>query len=337
MDGEMDGKTFSEEQLAGQRLMVGFDVTELDRDLKFLIDTLKIGGIIIFSRNISSPDQLEDLCRSVQDYATSCDQPPLFISIDQEGGKVARLREPFTRFPGNPAMQSEADAVHFARITAAELTRIGINMNMAPVLDVAPKGVPSVMADRVFGHDPFWVSRLGIAVIEHLQHNRIIAVAKHFPGIGRTTVDSHHEKPVLPVDIADLFRMDLIPFEGAINHGVAAVMLSHILYEKIDHVWTASLSPRIANDLLRDRMGFGGITITDDLDMGSIDRHYDVRTVIQQIILANIDIALICHRGPNIEIAFQELVKTIAGSSGGRLKGRKSVERIIKLKKRFLS
>jgi len=156
----MEIKALSNEQLAGQRLMVGFDGTGLNDGLKFLIDTIKAGGIILFAGNLSSPQQIKDLCFSAQEYALEQGQPPLFISIDQEGGQVARLKAPFTQFPGNPKMKREEDAVNFAEITAKELTGAGINMNMAPVLDVAPKGIQSIMAARVFGDDPVWVSKL---------------------------------------------------------------------------------------------------------------------------------------------------------------------------------
>ena len=123
---------FSNQQLAGQRLMVGFNGTDLNTDLKFLIDRVKVGGLILFARNLATPDQITDLCRAAQDYAEMCGQPPLFIAVDQEGGQVARLTEPFTQFSGNPSMKHEEDAVYFAEVTAAELKRVGINMNMAP-------------------------------------------------------------------------------------------------------------------------------------------------------------------------------------------------------------
>jgi beta-N-acetylhexosaminidase len=119
----MDIAAFSDEQSAGQRLMVGFDGTQLNPDLKFLIKTLHMGGIILFARNLINPDQIKQLCSSIQEYASSCGRPPLFISIDQEGGKVARLKEPFTQFPGNPQMKGPEDAIHFARVTATELTQ----------------------------------------------------------------------------------------------------------------------------------------------------------------------------------------------------------------------
>ena len=332
----MDISDFSNEQIAGQRLMAGFDGTRLNDDLIFLIDTLKIGGIILFSRNLTIPDQIKDLCMSVQEYAIKCGQPPLFISIDQEGGQVARLKEPFTQFSGNPGMKNEEDAGHFAEITASELKNVGINMNMAPVLDVAFDNKKSIMKNRSWGNDPEWVSKLGATVIERLQKNGIMAVAKHFPGIGRTVLDSHIEMPPLDANLRTLESSDLRPFYEAIKHDVAGIMLSHILYSKIDIKWPASLSTKIAKDLLRDSMGFDGIVMTDDLDMGAIKNNYDIKAVIKQILSADIDIALICHKGPNIEIAYEKILKGLKDSKNIKAKGKESVRRILKTKERYL-
>jgi beta-N-acetylhexosaminidase len=328
--------TFSNEQLAGQRLMVGFDGTGLNDDLKFLIDHIKAGGIILFAGNLETPDQIKDLCFAVQDFARSCGQPPLFIAIDQEGGQVARLKKPFTQFPGNPYILHEADAIYFAETTATELNQVGINMNMAPVLDVAPKDIDSIMAKRAFGGDPDRVSRLGVKVIEHLQKNRIMAVAKHFPGIGRTILDSHLDLPVLADGLAAIEEFDLIPFVAGIQQGVSGIMLSHIYYPQLDEQWPASLSVYIAKDLLRGRMGYGGLVMTDDLDMGAVTKHYDIRFCIQQILAADIDLALICHKGPNIEIAFEQILKETTDSAEVKARGLKSVERIMECKKEYL-
>lgn len=332
----MKTTNFSNEQLAGQRLMVGFDGTGLDEDLKFLIGRIKAGGLILFAANLESPGQIKDLCRAVQDYAKQCNQPPVFIAIDQEGGQVTRLKPPFTQFPGNPHMRHEADAEHFAAVTAAELNQVGINMNMAPVMDVAPQEIDSIMAKRVFGSDPVWVARLGLKVIEHLQRNNIMAVAKHFPGIGRTILDSHRDLPVLNDDLTALERFDLIPFKACIQHGVCGIMLSHIFYPKLDDQWPASLSKYIADDLLRRRMGYDGLVMTDDLDMGAITKHYDIQVSIQQILAADIDQALICHQSPNIEIAFEQIVKATTDSAGMKDRGVKSVERIMKMKNKYI-
>jgi len=327
---------FSAEQFAGQRLMVGFEGTELSRELMFLIDILKVGGIILFAGNIKDPGQIKNLCKSVQDYARSCGQPPLIVAIDQEGGQVARLKNPFTQFPGNPAMKSEEDASVFAAITASELLGVGINMNMAPVMDVAPEGIRSIMETRVFGHDPYLVSKMGAVVIEGLQAKKIMAVAKHFPGIGRTLLDSHLDLPSLDAGPVELKSFDLIPFEAAIKHDVAGIMLSHILYTGIDGQWPASLSEKVAKKLLRDSMGYDGIVMTDDLDMGAVKNHFEIRTSVRQILSAGIDIMLICHAGPDIELAFEEILKNMLDSVSLRADAEKSVRRIIKLKEKYL-
>jgi beta-N-acetylhexosaminidase len=332
----MNITSFTPGQAAGQRLMVGFDGSDLNVELKFLIGTLKVGGIILFSRNLIDPDQIKNLCVSMQAYARSVGQPPLLIAVDQEGGKVARLKEPFTRFPGNPAMKGIEDAVFFARTTARELSGVGINMNLAPVMDVAPENINSVMADRAFSNDPGWVSALGCAVIEHLQAEKIMAVAKHFPGIGRTVLDSHYELPDLDIDMDAAQGFDLLPFKAAIEQDVAGIMLSHIRYKGIDPDWPASMSKIIADDLLRRQMGYGGVVMTDDLDMGAIQKHYDLKTAVGRTLSADIDMALICHAGPDIENAFKAILDFQARSNSIKAKGMKSLERIIKLKVKYL-
>nr|NIS16560.1 glycoside hydrolase family 3 protein [candidate division Zixibacteria bacterium]NIT52935.1 glycoside hydrolase family 3 protein [candidate division Zixibacteria bacterium]NIW44001.1 beta-N-acetylhexosaminidase [Gammaproteobacteria bacterium] len=236
----MNPESLSIEQLAGQRLMVGFEGKRFNPDVKFLIRDLRVGAIILFSQNIETPDQVKNLCEAIQEYARANNQPPLIIAIDQEGGQVARLKEPFSVFPGNPAMKDTNDAIFFAETTAAELSKAGINMNLAPVMDVAPRDMTSIMSERAFGHDPEWVSKLGLTVISHLQQHHIMAVAKHFPGIGRTVSDSHIELPSCEYNLSDLKSYDLIPFADSIAQEVAGIMLSHVMYPEIDPKWPAS-------------------------------------------------------------------------------------------------
>ena len=200
----VDIKSFTKEELAGQRLMVGFEGDQFSDDLRYLMGELKVGGIILFSQNITAPKQVEELCKAMQRHSEVSGNLPLFIAVDQEGGQVARLKDPFTEFPGNPHMKSEKDASRFAEITAAELSQVGFNMNMAPVMDIAPDDMESIMAARAFGPDPAWVERLGVKIIRRLQKNKIMAVAKHFPGIGRTTLDSHMDMPGLDADLSSL-------------------------------------------------------------------------------------------------------------------------------------
>lgn len=319
---------------AGQRLMAGFRGTRLTDELRFLIDGLKVGGIILFARNIETPAQVGDLCRSAQEYAVASGLPPLFIAVDQEGGPVARFRPPrFSELPGAPHVRDAAEASRLARRTAAELTDMGLNMNMAPVLDVAPSEMASIMADRAYGGDPERAAEMGVAVIEGLQEKGVMAVGKHFPGIGRTVLDSHHDLPSFDGSRADLDAVELPPFAAAIRAGVSGVMLSHIQYDRIDPHWPASLSSRIAREMLRDEMGFGGLVLTDDLDMGAIKRHFDIETAAERILAAEVDVAIICHSLDVLKQAHRLIRGHLAD---GRYNGDASVERIMGLKSRFL-
>jgi beta-N-acetylhexosaminidase len=324
-------------QRAGQRLMVGFDGTQFSDTLKHYIEELHVGGLILFAQNLESPGQIADLCQTAQAYAQQCGQPPLLIGIDQEGGVVARLKPPFTQFDGNPHMRSIQDAERFARITATELKRIGVNINMAPVLDVLPADGPSVMASRSFGHDPQWVATMGTTVIDHMQKRGIMSVAKHFPGIGRTVLDSHDDLPDSDIPATALASIDLVPFEHAIKHRAAGIMLSHIRYRHLDPQWPASLSPTIADDLLRSKLGYHGLVLTDDFDMGAIAKHFDVPTIVGRSLTARIDILLICHQSPKIDGAFHEILRQCTSSEDLTKKEKESVNRILSAKNRYVS
>jgi beta-N-acetylhexosaminidase len=192
------------------------------------------------------------------------------------------------------------------------------------------------MEKRIFGHDPQQVSKMGRIIIEQHQNQNIMAVAKHFPGIGRTTLDSHLDMPELAATIDDLKSFDLIPFNAAIHNNVSGIMMSHIRYTAIDPKWPASLSQKIVQKLLRNQMGYNGLVMTDDLDMGAIINHYDIYTVIQRIMTADVDLALICHKGPNIEIAFSEIKKNLLENNVLREKNNASLNRIITHKNKFL-
>jgi beta-N-acetylhexosaminidase len=330
----MDKNIKTQKLMAGQRLMLGFDGIEFNDELKHIIGDINACGIILFARNIESPEQVNRLCSDCQAYAKANGLPRLFVAVDQEGGVVARLKEPFTLFRGNPFIDTIEDARNFAEITALELNQVGINMNFAPVLDIAPQGVDSIMKNRVFKGNAKKVSMLGTQIILTLQQKGILAVAKHFPGIGRTIKDSHFHLPVLDIDLESLWQSDMVPFVDAKNKGVAGIMLSHISYPRLDQNWQASLSPFIANDLLRNQMGYKGLVMTDDLDMKAIE--HDMATCIHQILKSGIDMALICHKGPNIDMAHHEIMQGLIEDEGLYLMGEKSVERILRVKEKYL-
>ncbi|EIM64925.1 beta-N-acetylhexosaminidase [Desulfobacter postgatei] len=329
---QFDFKSLSD--LAGQRLIFGFEGQSLNSELKYLIKEYRVGGIILFRSNIESADQLRRLCMNARKYALDQGLPNLFVAVDQEGGQVARLRKPFTEFPGNPHIKTIDDAREFARITASELSDMGINMNMAPVMDVAPPDVDSIMKDRVFSGGANRVSRLGTAVIQGLQKGGVMAVAKHFPGIGRTLKDSHFFLPELNAELSDLKQTDLVPFEAAKKAQVSGIMLSHILYPKLDPDWQASLSKTIAYDLLRQDMEYQGLVMTDDLDMKAIS--HDMDTCIHRILIAQIDMALVCHAGPNITEAREAMMRYLEKDGELFESGCACVKRILAAKERFL-
>ncbi len=332
----MNPSSFPDKMLAGQRLIAGFDGPGFNDDLRFLIEQLNVAGIILFSGNLEGPEDIREMCAAAQSCAADCGLPPLLIAIDQEGGTVARLREPFTLFPGNAHINDYDAADRFGRISAVELGHIGVNMNFAPVMDVASLCENSIMKDRSFPGNPQNVARLGCRVIDSLQAGGIMAVAKHFPGLGRTTADSHIDRPSLETGPDEMAATDLVPFQAAIDSDVSAVMLSHILYTGWDRDWPAGMSVKIVKTLLRDKMGFDGVVMTDDLDMGAIVRHYDIKTVIRRVIEADIDLAMVCHRGPARQAAFDTLLEKICSDESAREASLRSVSRVLQLKRKCL-
>lgn len=321
-------------EIAGTRLMVGFNGSSLTENLKRFIRDFKIGGVILFRRNIENPKQVSAMCEDIQEYAKSQGLPPMFISIDQEGGIVSRLSAPFTQFPkGAPAFKTIAKTVEFAEITALELNASNINMNMAPVLDIAPKDFGSFMEKRALGATPEVVAELGLAMIKSFQNYGIIPVGKHFPGIGRTILDSHVELPVFDDTLQSLTNFDLKPFRAAIDAGLEAIMISHILYNQLDSVNPASLSAAIIKNLLRETLGFNGVVITDDMDMGAIMENFNYAEAVQKALEATVDIILICHESEKIEQSFNLILQYTENNPKS---ANETYERIMALKHKYL-
>lgn len=327
----------SRRQAAGQRIIAGFSGTALNAELRHLVGTIGVGGIILFSRNIENARQLRQLCTDVQDHARSSGQPPLIIAVDQEGGSVARLKAPeFKEIPAASAVPDETGAAALARLTARQLRAAGINMNMAPVMDVAAAGSRSVMAGRSYGGDPNRVARLGAAVIGALQANGVMSVAKHFPGLGRTVADSHLELPDLDTPAEELEKTDLVPFYAAIGCRAAGIMLSHARYAALDPKRPASLSPLVAQGLLRQKMGYTGLSITDDLEMGAVQNYCDTAAAAWQMARAGVDAALICSSIDHVESAYDALLSRLPRRPP-RPSPDEPLGRILAVKKSYLS
>ena len=324
----------------GQLFMVGMPGPDLDEETDNLIREGHIGGIILFSRNIESPLQLAALCRGLQAAASEAHVPPLFLAVDQEGGRVARLREPFRSFPGNEAIGMDEEpvkrAIEFAMATSREMSLVGLNMNLAPVVDVRRGELEEHLAGRSFGEDPEVVAFLGRTVVKHLQKNGVMAVAKHFPGLGRADVDPHFHLPKINVALEELERIHFPPFAAAIEEGVCGIMTSHAIYPTLDPERPATLSPMVLTELLRKRMGFQGLTITDDLEMGAIATDWSVAEGALKSFQAGADILLICKDQGHVLQSLDSMRKALSKGTLSTKQLAQSLERIRKMKARFL-
>ena len=318
--------------------MVGMPGPHLDKETHKLIRKDHIGGIILFSRNIEDPVQLATLCRDLQ--AAALKRFPLFLAVDQEGGRVARLKEPFRSFPGNTAIGMDEKpvkkAIEFATVTSREMRVVGLNMNLAPVVDVQRGEIEKHLAGRSFGEDPELVAFLGRAVVKHLQKNGIMAVAKHFPGLGRADVDPHFHLPKINIELEELERINFPPFAAAIEEGVCGMMTSHAIYPALDPDRPATLSPLVLTELLRERMGFRGLTITDDLEMGAIAGDWSVADGALKSFQAGADILLICKDQSRARESLDLMRRAFAKGTISTERLTQSHERIRKTKTKFL-
>ncbi|MFH2012050.1 MAG: beta-N-acetylhexosaminidase [Pseudomonadota bacterium] len=326
----------------GQMFMIGFDGYRVSRDLIEMIQLYQIGGVILFSRNYKDPTQLANLCNDLQALSPSI---PLFISIDQEGGRVSRLKEPFTQLPpagilGKIFEKEEkisAELAHnLARVLARELRSVGINMNLAPVLDVNTNPDNPIIGDRSFSPDPFVVSTLGKAFIKGLQENGVIATGKHFPGHGDTDMDSHKQLPVVKHDANRLEEIELKPFMDNIEGELEAIMTAHVLYPAWDNSKLATLSEKILKNILREKMGFKGLIISDDMEMGAIAGNYPIGEATVIAIKAGVDIILIGNSPESQKEAVQSTFKAIDEGKLSEERVGESLKRIINVKNKYL-
>ncbi len=328
--------------ILGYLLMVGIPGLSLDPPTREFLAEIKPNGVILFSRNIESPRQVAELNHSLQKYAESLDLDPFLISVDQEGGRVRRLKRPFSIFPSSWEMANKSDPEssvrEFARQTATELRSVGFNLDFVPVLDIVSEEVDlrsTVIGDRSFGKDPDQVAHLGNIVITEMRSLGIIPCAKHFPGHGATIVDSHFDLPVDERPSEAIKRRDLIPFQKAVQNNVEMMMTAHVLFTHLDAKYPATMSEKILNELLRKNIGYDGVIITDDLDMGAVSKRYSTESCVIESFKAGADILLICN---SQDKAIEALASLKSARHDGRISSDKvliSVERIRRLKKEF--
>lgn len=328
--------TISREAI-GQLFMVGFEGRSVSQDLAAFLTEYKPGGVILFARNLVSTEQIVELTNQLQACSPHA---PLLIAIDQEGGRVSRLPDPFTICPPCEVLgrcNSSELAYAAAATVAMELKAVGINMNMSPVLDVNSNPTNPVIGDRAFASTPGPVSELGLATVGGLQDHRVVACGKHFPGHGDTNADSHKELPVVTASRERLDGIELPPFRHAAGHGVAAMMTAHVLYPALDERLPATLSPTIIGTLLREDIRYDGVVLTDDLEMHAIIDHYGIEEATVRALLAGCDMPLICKDRDREVAAITGVEKAVADGTITRERLTVSLARIARLKQRFLT
>jgi beta-N-acetylhexosaminidase len=295
---------------------VGFHGTSVTEDLAWLIDR-GVSTIILFKRNVDSPEQVSKLCGEIKRRAGR----PILVAIDQEGGRVARLRGKFTDIPSMRDVGRANDidlARHVGMVLGKELRAVNIDVNFAPCMDVDTNPANPVIGDRSFGKSPQLVTRMGVAVIEGLQSAGIAACAKHFPGHGDTDTDSHYVLPTIDHPLGRLERIELPPFAAAIRAGVAMIMTAHVVLTQIDPDVPATMSERVMRGLLRERLRFDGVVVSDDLEMRAIAEHYGAEQAILRGLAAGVDLFCICHNHQLQHRAIDRLIDAVEAGDVSR-------------------
>jgi beta-N-acetylhexosaminidase len=275
--------------------------------LRLLAREFDLGGVVFFGRNVESPEQVAEMSREAGELASEL---PLWISVDQEGGRVARLKSPFTKWPPMSTLGRSGDerlAERFARALAVELRAVGISLDFTPVLDILTNPSNPVIGDRAIAEQAEDVARLGAAIIRTLQAEGIAACGKHFPGHGDTSVDSHHDLPIVEHPPDRIRRVELVPFRAAVAAGVAGLMTAHILIPALDEERPATLSPRILA-MAKEELNFTGIVFTDDLEMKAISGKYGLAHASIGALAAGCDAVLLCGSDQAAQAAALEAV-----------------------------
>ena len=325
----------SREQI-GQLFMMGFTGTRVTPDLTSFLKAYPPGGVIFFKRNLESVQQIVELTNGLQKLSP---RSPLLVAIDQEGGRVSRLPGEFTIFP--PCEQlgqcnSYELAYSAAATIAKELRSVGINMNMAPVLDVNSNPDNPVIGDRAFGAAPEIVGELGLATIAGLQENKVVACGKHFPGHGDTATDSHKVLPVVDANRQRLRDIEFPPFQQAIHHGVASLMTAHVLYRALDPEAPATLSSLVIQHLLREEFRYDGVVFTDDMEMHAIIDHDGIGEASVRAFVAGCDVLLICKDQERVMTAMQAMERAMQDGRVTQERLQQSLARVARLKARYL-
>jgi beta-N-acetylhexosaminidase len=321
-----------------QLFVVGFPGTTPDETVRRFVE-MGVGGVIYFARNVESPEQTAALSRALQRTAAQNDRPPLLLPIDEEGGIVSRL--PWDgRLPGQMTVGATRDpdlARRAAAATARELRAVGVNFDLAPVLDVNNDPDNPVIGVRSFGEDPELVSELGVAVAEGFESEGVVACGKHFPGHGDTAVDSHLDLPVIDHGRERLDRVELAPFRAAIDGGIGAIMTTHVAFPTFtdDEERPATLSEPVLTGLLREELGYDGLIVTDCMEMDAIADTVGTPEAAVQAVEAGCDLVTVSHTSQLQLAAIDAVVEAVQSGRIAETRIDESVRRILRTKREY--
>ena len=321
----------SDADKVGQLMMIGIHGKSLNDDAKFMLNEYRVGGIILFDRNMESKDQVKTLITDINKAGKSAGLTPLFLGIDQEGGAVARMDDKLIKVPPAEEVGKEPveQAAALAKEVGTELKELGFNINFAPVADLG------LTYGRSYSTNPDEVMRYAGAVGKAYDEAGLWYSYKHFPGIGKTDVDLHADTSIVPVSKETLLSEDTKVFVDLIKQSkpnTYTIMVSHAMYPQIDPNHPSSLSKAIITDWLRKDMGYNGVVVTDDMDMGALAKHYTFGDMAVQSILAGSDILLVCHEYEHMQEAYNGLMKAVKDGRISKERLDESVKRILLMK-----
>lgn len=327
-------------QKVGQRLIAGFDGTQLSDEIIALVREYKVGNIILFRHNIESAQQLKALCDEIQKLVQAETGIPAFITIDQEGGMVTRLSQDASNIPGAMAIASTGNPENAYRagyITGQELRAMGVNFNLAPNMDINSHADNPVIGVRSYGDTPETVCRYGLEMIRGLADAGVASSAKHFPGHGDTNVDSHLSLPKVDKPLQELEQNELRPFAEAIKAGIPSIMTTHILFPQLEpKKIPATMSRKIVTELLRQRMGFQGLVISDCMEMSAIKQYYGTVNGIVSAMKAGVDMVFVSHT-PSVAVeAVKAVLQELENGSMDTAEMDASIQRILACKEKYI-
>jgi beta-N-acetylhexosaminidase len=321
------------EKQAASLFTVGFYGKSVTEDLQSLI-ARGVGGVIYFARNVGTPEEVLELNRDIKRSAGR----RLLLAIDQEGGQVARLRQGFTEIPPMRAVGATGNAGlarELGKAIGCELRAVGFDMNYAPVLDIDTNPDNPIIAARSFGRTPEIVTEMGLALAAGLQDAGIAACGKHFPGHGDTSQDSHLELPTLPHAMERLERVELAPFKAAAKAGIASFMTAHVIFEAVDSKHPATMSRAVLTGILREKLGYDGMVVTDDVEMKAIADNYGVEEAVLLGLNAGVDHFLCCHTAELAHRAIDAIVKAVESGKVSRETLANATRRFEQVRTRF--